>query len=121
MSIRVMCLMKRKEGMSKEEFSEYWSNNHGKLFSSVKSVQTNLVRYSQFHILSKESETVAALGLPIGPYDGAAEFYVNDLKDLLAVFGGEEYQQNVVPDELKFMKRDEVMFLVGENDIKFEK
>lgn len=47
----------------------------------------------QFHILSKESETLAALGLPIGPYDGAAEFYVNDLKDLLAVFGGEEYQQ----------------------------
>lgn len=71
MSIRVMCLLKRKEGMSLEEFSEYWwafcvltqwcfiatdtnknvwrSNNHGKLFSSMASVQNNLVRYSQVH------------------------------------------------------------------------
>ena len=134
MAIRVSILIKRKEGMSVEEFNEYWSvsqtsspewpdlhpyvrldrsTNHGRLFTSVKAVQTNMIRYSQvrapsgvslrdsysasriifqFHVLPAPSAALAAAGMPIAQFDGAAEFWVEKMEDLLAVFSDEEYK-----------------------------
>ena len=47
--IRCIVLATKKEGMSQEEFDEYWTNIHGKIAAHY----PNVVRYSQLHIKGK--------------------------------------------------------------------
>lgn len=42
-------------------------------------------------MLEPQSKAAAAAGLPIAEFDGAAEFWVDKIEDLLALFGDEEY------------------------------
>ena len=42
-------------------------------------------------MLEPQSKAIAAAGLPIAEFDGAAEFWVDTLQDLFALFGDEEY------------------------------
>ncbi|THG98646.1 hypothetical protein EW026_g3585 [Hermanssonia centrifuga] len=121
MAIRVTCLIKRRPDMTQEQFSEHWGKNHARIFTSLKAVKENLVRYNQFHVLESPSSQLAAIGLPIAPYDGAAEFWVDKIEDLLALFGDEEYQQTAIPDEANFLDRSVVQVLVGEDQLKYEK
>lgn len=46
-------------------------------------------------------------------FDGAAEFWVNELEDFGAIFADEVYMRDVVPDEESFMKRGESWMSVG--------
>lgn len=76
--------------------------------------------------------------MPIASYDGAAEFWVEKIEDLLAVFDSEEYKsvrpqllyailslircpQLIIPDESKFFVRENVQILIGEEQVKLEK
>jgi hypothetical protein len=45
--VRLAILMKRKPGMSKEEFSRYWAEVHSPLFTSLDIVKANIVKYEQ--------------------------------------------------------------------------
>jgi hypothetical protein len=67
------------------------SKNHAEVFSSLSAVRSKLVKYNQFHSHPNHSETLASIGLPITPWDGAAEFYLDKMEDLSAVFGDPEY------------------------------
>ncbi|TDL15531.1 hypothetical protein BD410DRAFT_756379 [Rickenella mellea] len=121
MTIRVVALIKKKEGMTHEEFSDYWGKNHSKIFTSLKAVKQNLIKYNQFHVLPKLQDEFASLGMSLAPYDGAAEFWCEKKEDIFALFSDEEYRQNAVPDEQKFLDRAAVDILVGEDQLKFQK
>ncbi|KDR82193.1 hypothetical protein GALMADRAFT_58684, partial [Galerina marginata CBS 339.88] len=121
MTIRVTCLIKRRPDLTHEQFSEHWSKKHGEIFTSLKAVKTNIVRYNQFHVLEPQSRALAEAGLPIAEFDGAAEFWVDKLEDLLALFGDGEYLKNAVPDEANFLDRSSVQLLVGEDQTKWER
>ncbi|KAJ3558502.1 hypothetical protein NM688_g888 [Phlebia brevispora] len=116
MAIRITALVKRRPGMTREEFREHWSNNHARLFTSLKVMQENI-----FHLLSPSSDALEKAGFNIAPYDGAAELWVEKLEDLLAVFGDEDYHKIVVPDEVNFLDRDSIQIMVGEDQVKYEK
>ena len=51
--------------------------------------------------------------LPFAPYDGAAEMWAKSYDDLMEVFSNEEYLKVVVPDEQKFLKREEAVMMLG--------
>ncbi|CAL1696219.1 unnamed protein product [Somion occarium] len=119
MAIRVVCLIKRRPDLTQEQFSEHWSKNHGRIFTSLKAVKENIIRYNQFHVLEQPSQELAKIGLPVAPYDGAAEFTIEKIEDLLALFGDEEYQKNAIPDEGNFLDRNIVQVLVGEDHVKW--
>ncbi|KIM35575.1 hypothetical protein M413DRAFT_32431 [Hebeloma cylindrosporum] len=121
MSIRVTCLIKRRPDLTHEQFSEHWGKKHAEIFTSLKAVKTNIVRYNQFHVLEPQSKASAAAGLPIADFDGAAEFWVESLQDLFALFGDEEYLKKAVPDEANFLDRSSVQILVGEDQTKWVK
>ncbi|KAF7420841.1 hypothetical protein PC9H_011359 [Pleurotus ostreatus] len=121
MAIRVTLLLKRKPGMTRAQFNEYWGTHHARIFTGLKAVRANLVRYNQFHILPEESNCLANVGWRAAPYDGAADFFVEKLEDLLSLFGGEEYQKAAVPDEVQFLDRGSVEVLVGRDQVKYSK
>jgi hypothetical protein len=42
-------------------------------------------------VLEPQSKAAAVAGLPIAEFDGAAEFWVDKIEDLFALFADEEY------------------------------
>lgn len=43
--VRMLLLLKRKVGMSHEEFVQYWVEEHAPLFASLQIVQRNVLKY----------------------------------------------------------------------------
>jgi uncharacterized protein (TIGR02118 family) len=67
--IKVIELIKRKEGMSLEDFSRYWEEEHGPLIARI---IPNLRRYVQNHPIK--------LGSGEPPIDGIAELWFDDFE-----------------------------------------
>ncbi|PSR75387.1 hypothetical protein PHLCEN_2v9145 [Hermanssonia centrifuga] len=123
MAIRIIGLIKRRPDITLEEFKERWGTRHAGILVSTRAVREKIVRYSQFHVLTQPSEALAAAGVPIAPYDGMAEMWVDKIEDLLELFQDEEFQKNVLPDEANFLpeNRENMLVLVGEDQPKYER
>ncbi|THG98645.1 hypothetical protein EW026_g3584 [Hermanssonia centrifuga] len=117
MAIRIIGLIKRRPDITLEEFKERWGTRHAGILVSTRAVREKIVRYSQ------PSEALAAAGVPIAPYDGMAEMWVDKIEDLLELFQDEEFQKNVLPDEANFLpeNRENMLVLVGEDQPKYER
>ena len=46
--VKLTCLIRRKDGMSPEEFHTYWRDHHGPLVMSTQS-GSHVLRYEQHH------------------------------------------------------------------------
>ncbi|KAF9465133.1 hypothetical protein BDZ94DRAFT_1254596 [Collybia nuda] len=121
MTIRVTVLMRRRPDITREEFLKLWTSEHARIFASVKKVQEKIIRYSQYCILTPESERLAAAGLPVPEYDGAAEYHAESLDDIMEMLGDKEYQERVLSDEAKFLDRTSFQVLVGEEKVQHER
>ncbi len=69
--IKVISLLKRKEGLSHEEFSKYWFEKHAPFGNSIAPPEALSKRYVQNHALQ--------LGKGESPYDAVAELYFDDI------------------------------------------
>ena len=75
--IRCVFLLRRKAGMSLEEFQNYWRHEHAPLVASHAS-HLNLLRYVQVHKLDdpiNDGMNKARGGRMEAPYDGVAEVW----------------------------------------------
>ncbi|KAH7396994.1 EthD domain-containing protein [Phaeosphaeria sp. MPI-PUGE-AT-0046c] len=123
MPYRITVMMKKLDSITEEDFHEYWSKTHSSVFLTVPTAQKLLLKYSQYHIsrpLTTALRTSAQAPALNSEFDGAAEFWVNELEDFTAIFVDEVYVRDVVPDEERFMKRDETWMFVGREEEKFE-
>ncbi|KAF8899395.1 hypothetical protein BD779DRAFT_1465317 [Infundibulicybe gibba] len=109
--VRLILLSKRKEGITNEEFSEYWANSHARLFSSVPIVRQNLLKYEQAHTSEQTIPLINSIGFSTAKWDGIAVFEATSYDKILAIFDSEEYKNIVIPDELKFADRDANLML----------
>ncbi|KAI1380263.1 hypothetical protein F4677DRAFT_441579 [Hypoxylon crocopeplum] len=116
--VKMTFFIKKKDGMSYEDFHKYWSEEHSRIFLSVPIIRRNLVKYSQFH--SNSSVDLAKFGVGVTGYDGGANMWATSIKNLLAIFTDEEYLRVVVPDEANFFKRADVAIMVGWEEDKWE-
>ncbi len=107
--VKLIAMIKRKEGMTREEFSRYWEEKHGplivKLFPGMK-------RYVQNH----------AVRLPGGgepQFDGMVEVWFDDLQSWRAVANFSQSDEGKVlrDDEEKFIDRSKIVFLVAEERV----
>ncbi|KAG6843995.1 hypothetical protein H0H87_010886 [Tephrocybe sp. NHM501043] len=108
---RILVFMKRKEGITHEEFSTYWRGTHAKLFMSLNIAHTdiNWVTVPQ-----------TAMGLTAPDWDGILILEGENFEKLFAVssediihkvFGSEEYQRVVGSDEENFLDRPKCQLL----------
>ena len=70
--IKVISLLKRKTGLSHEEFSRYWFETHAPLGNAIAPPEALSARYVQNHALR-----LSGKGEP--PYDAVAELYFKDM------------------------------------------
>ncbi|MEC9248456.1 MAG: EthD domain-containing protein [Pseudomonadota bacterium] len=104
--IRIEFALRRKEGMSRRDFQEYWRNTHGPLVSRH-STTLKIHRYIQLHTLDDpiNDALAEARGGMEPPYDGVAELWWETPEDLDAFIteSGSEAAQELLDDEKKFI------------------
>lgn len=73
--IKISFCLRRRTGLSHEQFLDYWQNDHGTLVRQYKAV-LRISRYAQFHgdFGPITSKLIAFRGSP-EPYDGIAEIW----------------------------------------------
>ncbi|MFN8545587.1 MAG: EthD domain-containing protein [Candidatus Binatia bacterium] len=110
--VKILAFLKRKDGLSLEEFSRHWAGHHGPL---VARIAPEIRRYVQNHQVAPAPDG----GEP--PYDGVSEVWYDDLASCQATFArlaGPDGKP-IRDDERRFLDRSKmVFFLVEERVIK---
>lgn len=104
--IKITFCLKRKPGLSLEEFHDYWLNKHGPLVRQHQKA-LRMVRYVQLHAIDTKLSAgmQAARGAPEG-FDGVAELWWESLEDLEASTSdpaAREAGRILLEDEAKFI------------------
>src|ERR1700760_1860293 len=110
--IKLSIPIMRKPGLTLEAFSKHWKEIHGPLFSSQPEVKKYVRRYIQVHSIGKSLDN-----FPTAPYDGVAEIWFDDLAGITAVFGSENYQKFIAPDEAESIDRGNIKWIYATENI----
>lgn len=108
--VKLICFLRRKDGLSAEEFHRYWREQHGPLVASTKS-GSHVVRYEQNHRAPSDYRRPAPPGLP--DYDGVTEQWFRSVEDFYASIAEEDYQL-IADDVDKFIDTESLLFLLTE-------
>lgn len=106
--VRLICLLKRKPGMSVEEFREHWHERHGPLITATPAIAQHVVLYEQY--LPADSP------IPLGrEFDGVTIMGFEEADDFLAFVNEDDYAAVIAPDEQSFLDLDGLVgIIVGE-------
>jgi uncharacterized protein (TIGR02118 family) len=109
--IKVSVFLTRRPDLTHEQFNQYWKEKHAALVMSLDVFKTHVRHYTQQHSLNNVPE-----GLPVVPYDGVAELWLDDLSTVMTISGHHDYASIVAKDEENFLDRSKtVMFVSAES------
>jgi len=116
--IRLVFLLRRKSGMSLEDFQGYWRNEHAPLVAGHRG-RLNVLRYVQVHALEDpmNEAMAAARGGMEQPYDGVAELWWRSREDMVAALAtpeGRAAGQELLEDERRFIDLSRSPLWLGE-------
>jgi uncharacterized protein (TIGR02118 family) len=118
--VKHILFLKRKPGLSREEFSRYWRDVHGPLVMGMPEINRHFLSYVQNH-LATGSDHPRAVSDGDEAFDGIAEITFAQPEDRVAMTREPVYRERVVPDEERFIDRERVVaYLVDEVRMKWE-
>jgi uncharacterized protein (TIGR02118 family) len=84
--LKIIFCLRRKSGLSIEEFQRYWREDHAELVRRH-AATLRIRRYIQSHTFHdpRIADGLAARGSEIEPYDGVAELWWDSIDDLIEV------------------------------------
>jgi uncharacterized protein (TIGR02118 family) len=107
--IKLICFLRRKPGMSEEDFHQHWREVHGPLVQSTKSGQYAL-RYEQNH---------RTTGLPAGfgaaDFDGCTIQWYRSVDDFIESSRAPDYPL-IAEDMTKFLDLDKLTWILTEEE-----
>lgn len=114
MGIKLVYCLTRKEGLTREQFQDYWLNQHAPLVSSVKHLM-GMTRYVQSH--TYESDMSRAIRAARGggePYDGVMEGWMDSEEQAMAALTEASLAalQALLDDERRFIDFDKSRILL---------
>ena len=112
--LKFTIVLRRKPGMTHDEFVAYHKGTHAALFSSLPEAKQHVRRYVQCHGTGDQLP-----GLPDSNIDGTTELWFDDPAGLAALFQSEAYLNTIRPDEEKFLDLHACEFLLGSETIVF--
>ena len=102
--VKVVVLLTRREGMSREEFARYWREQHLPLVAKLPGMRRLVANY----VLPDPND-------PAPAYDGIAEDWFDDLTAMGAAFESPEGQA-VLADAATFLDMSQLQILVVEEE-----
>jgi uncharacterized protein (TIGR02118 family) len=107
--VRLICLLKRREGMSVEAFHRYWREHHGPLVASTRS-GSYVRRYVQLHQVHAPSAEATE-----PQFDGVTEQWFDSIDDYYASLAEPDYAR-IAEDLPKFLDVGRLAFVVVDDD-----
>jgi len=98
--VKMMTAIRRKKGMTPEEFRKYWREKHGPLIQGLPDFTRHIRRYVQMHPMDLPMPADET-GMP--PYDGFAEMCFDSFEEMEAAFAEPSYLEHVRPDHERFL------------------
>ena len=104
--IKMLITLKRRAGMSQQEFKDYRRDVHVPLLLSIPEA-----RYMRRFVVSYP---IPAAGFGEPSYDGVVETWFDNLEDLNALFFSENFQTKVDPDHSNFLDLTQGGIIISE-------
>ncbi|OBS23308.1 hypothetical protein FPOA_03857 [Fusarium poae] len=102
-----------KKDITPEQFSEYWAHNHTKTAGDFH-LRHGIYKYSQYHSTPQYRDLVRVPGAaPVLEFDGAAEFWVQNMETFAAMGADPFYRDVIQADELNFIDMESMRLIVG--------
>ncbi len=119
--IKLVFTIRRRPGMSRDEFQRYWRNEHARLVESHAEV-LQIRRYVQTHARDSDADAAisGARGSEPGQYDGVAELWWDSVEELLAASSSKQGQSAaaaLLEDERRFIDLPNSPIWVGEEHV----
>ena len=119
--IKLVFTLRRRDGMSREEFQRYWREQHAPLVARHAEA-LRIRRYIQVHARDTDLDTAisASRGSEPRAYDGVAELWWESLEDLRAAYASEEGQvagAELLEDERRFIELPSSPLWLGEENV----
>ena len=105
--VKLICFLKRKPGMSVEEFHTYLREVHAEVVKSTRSGQ-HALRYEQNH------RTEADYKRDPDGFDGVTEQWFTSVEDFWASVREDDYKV-IDEDQRKFLDMDNIVFILTED------
>jgi len=99
--VKLVACLKRKPGMTSQEFHRYWREVHGPLVKGVPEFFRHVRKYVQGHTVS-----ASAPGFPPASataYEGVAELWFDSVEAAGKAFAEPRYLEIIRADEKKFL------------------
>ena len=119
--IKVVFMLRRLEGMTREEFQRYWRGEHAQLVKGHAEV-LGIRRYVQTHARDTDLDDAlsGSRGSEPRQYDGVAELWWDSLEDLVRAASSEEGQAAqlaLLEDERRFIDVARSPIWLGEENV----
>ncbi len=108
--IKLMVMIKRRSGMSKEAFDRYWSGPHAEQVLGCPDFVRHVRRYVQSHVVTREG---IRLAWGVSDYDGQAELWFDSVDAMNAAFNEPGFLASVVRDLSNSWTLTDLSILVG--------
>lgn len=108
--IKMIITLKRRAGMTREEFVHYQRHIHRPLLESIPETQRHLRRFVV-------SYPVVAEGYPEASYDSVVEAWFNNMDDLNAFYSSDNFLKIVDPDHAAFIDLSAVGRIIAEEEV----
>ncbi|MEY2472520.1 MAG: hypothetical protein QOK28_1849 [Actinomycetota bacterium] len=109
--IKLICFVRRKPGMSADEFHRYWREVHGPLVARTKSGQ-HALRYEQNHAVRGNDDSDGYDGVTIQWYSSVDDFYASLREDDYAEIAA-DIEKFLDTSRLEFVLTEEPDVIIG--------
>ena len=106
--VKLVCMLKRKDGLTLEEFHAHWFDVHGPLIRSTPELARHVVRYEQ-HRRVPEPSWAGTAG-----FDGVTIQWFDSVEAFSAFCAEPAYHELIEPDEDTFLDRDALVWMITE-------
>jgi uncharacterized protein (TIGR02118 family) len=106
--VKLFAFLRRREGMTYDEFVTHWRDHHGPLIRDTPELARHIVRYEQH----RRHESGPWSGTD--DLDGVAVQWFTSLDDFKAFVADPQYAALIAPDEQRFLDTSKVEFVVCE-------
>jgi uncharacterized protein (TIGR02118 family) len=106
-AVKLAVVIRRRAGMSFDDFDRYWNGPHAELVTSVPQFTRHVRRYVQSHLVTdyvgEGDASKLATQWGQADYDGIAELWFDSTADMIGAFNEEKFLEKIAPDDERFV------------------
>lgn len=106
--VKLFAVLRRRQGMTTEEFVEHWRDRHGPLIAGEPTLARHILRYEQ-HVRHRPDALSGNEGI-----DGVAVQWFDSIEGFVGFMSEPAYAELVAPDEQRFLDMERVEFIITE-------